>query len=89
VLMVPVGIGHSGRTSVHLATLQTYSPPEMRGRILALNAMQSGLQPVSIVVITAVAEFANPQIAFGVSGAVILLYGLWEMLFSRTIRSLE
>ena len=88
-LMVIVGFGHSGRTSVHLATLQAYSPTEMRGRIMALNAMQSGLQPLSVVVIGGVAELWNAQIAFGVSGAIILAYGLWELLFSKSVRNLE
>ena len=88
-LMFPLGIGHSGRTTVHLATLQTYAPPDMRGRILALNAMQSGLQPLSIAAITGIAEFANPQLAFAGAGATILAYGLWELLFSRTIRDLK
>lgn len=89
VLMIPVGLGHSGRTTILLATLQTYVEPEMRGRVMALNAMQGGFQPVSILAITALADLANPQIAFAASGAVILLYGLWEMTFSRTTRSLQ
>ena len=41
-LMLPVGIGHSGRTVVHLATLQAYTDNEMRGRVQALNAMIGG-----------------------------------------------
>jgi MFS family permease len=89
VLMFPVGLGHSGRTSIHLATLQTYVAPEMRGRVMALNAMQGGFQPISILAISAVAELANPQIAMGISGSVIVLYGLWELIFSRTVRNLE
>ncbi len=89
ILAVPVGLGHSGRTTILLATLQTYVEPDMRGRVMALNAMQGGFQPVSILAITAVADLANPQIAFAISGSVILVYGLWEMIFSRTIRSLR
>ncbi|MDA1035527.1 MAG: hypothetical protein O3B65_01445 [Chloroflexi bacterium] len=89
ILMFPVGLGHSGRTSIHLATLQTYVAPNMRGRVMALNSMQGGFLPISILAITAVADFANPQIAMGISGSVIVVYGLWELFFSRTIRNLE
>ena len=89
ILMVPVGLGHSGRTSILLATLQTYVEPDMRGRVMALNAMQGGFQPISILAITAVADFANPQIAFAASGGVILVYGIREILFSKTLRSLK
>ena len=89
VLMLPVGFGHSGRTALHLATLQSYSDPAMRGRVMALNAMQGGLMPGAVLAITAAAGVVGPQWALGVSGAVILLYGFWELLGSKTIRGLR
>ena len=88
-LMIPVGLGHSGRTTILLATLQTYAAPEMRGRVMALNSWQGGSQVVSIPAIGALADLTSPQIAFAASGAVILVYGLWEIIFSRTVRSLR
>ena len=88
-LMIPVGLGHSGRTTILLATLQTYAAPEMRGRVMALNSWQGGSQVVSIPAIGALADLPSPQIAFAASGAVILVYGLWELIFSRTVRSLR
>lgn len=88
-LMLPVGIGHSGRTVVHLATLQTYSENEMRGRVQALNAMMGGLIPVAVLGITGLAELFSERIALGAVGSVILAYGAWEMLFSKTLRSLR
>ncbi|MEX2598788.1 MAG: MFS transporter, partial [Dehalococcoidia bacterium] len=48
-LMLPLGFGHSGRTAVHLAALQSYTDPAMRGRVMALNNMQGGLMPVAII----------------------------------------
>ena len=67
-ILVPVGVGHSGRVAVHVATLQTYSAPEMRGRVMALNAMQGGVMPFSVLGITALADTLNPQIAPGSHG---------------------
>ena len=89
VLMLPIGIGHSGRTVVHLATLQTYSENEMRGRVQALNAMMGGLIPVAILGITGLAELFGGRIALASAGSVILAYGVWETLFSKTLRNLR
>ena len=88
-LMLPIGIGHSGRTVVHLAALQTYSEAEMRGRVQALNAMMGGLIPVAILAITGLAELFGGRIALASAGSVILAYGAWETLFSRTLRSMR
>lgn len=88
-LLIPVGMGHSGRNTVNIATLQTYTDPDMRGRVMALNAMMSGFMPPAVLLITAVAEFANAQIAIGGVGAIILVYGLWQLLFARMVRDLE
>jgi MFS family permease len=88
-LLVPVGMGHSGRNTVNIATLQTYTDPDMRGRVMALNAMMSGFMPPAVLLITAVADFANAQIALGGVGGIILAYGLWQLLIVRTVRNLE
>lgn len=88
-LIVPVGMGHSGRNTVNIATLQTYTAPEMRGRVMALNAMMSGFMPPAVLLITAIAEFASAQIALSGVGAIVFIYGLWHLLLSRTVRSLE
>ena len=88
-ILLPVGLGHSGRVAVHVATLQAYSAPEMRGRVMALNAMEGGVMPFSVLGITALADTLNPQIALAATGSVILAYGLWELAFSKKLRSLE
>lgn len=88
-LLVPVGMGHSGRNTVNIATLQTYTDPDMRGRVMALNAMMSGFMPPAVLLITAVADFANAQIALGIVGGIILAYGLWQLLIARTVKTLE
>jgi len=88
-LLVPVGMGHSGRNTVNIATLQTYTNSDMRGRVMALNAMMSGFMPPAVLLITAIAEFANAQVALGGAGVIILAYGLWQLVFARTVRSLE
>ena len=88
-LLLPAGIGHSGRMVVHLAMLQTYSESEMRGRVQALNAMMGGLIPVAVLGIAGLAELFGGRVALGATGGVIVSYGLWELLFSRTLRSLR
>ena len=88
-LMLPVGIGHSGRTVVHLATLQAYSDAEMRGRVQALNAMMGGLIPIAVLGITGLAELFGGRVALASAGSVIVAYGIWETLFSKTLRNLR
>ena len=88
-LMLPIGVGHSGRTVVHLATLQTYTEPEMRGRVQALNAMIGGLIPVAVLGITALAELFGGRVALATAGGIIVAYGVWETLFSKTLRELR
>ncbi len=88
-LMLPAGMGHSGRIVVHLAMLQTYSEPEMRGRVQALNAMMGGLMPLAILGIAGLADLFGGRVALGATGGVIVAYGLWETLFSRTLRNLR
>jgi MFS family permease len=88
-LMIPLGFGHSGRNTLNIATLQVYTAPEMRGRVMALNAMMSGFIPVAVLFITGAAEIWNAQVAVGGAGAAILVYGFWELLLSRNIRHLE
>ena len=89
VLMLPLGMGHSGRNTPNIATLQTYTQPEMRGRVMALNAMQSGFMPPSVIAITAVADLVNTQVAVGGAGAIIFAFGLYQLLVARTVRRLE
>ena len=89
ILLIPVGMGHSGRNTVNIATLQTYTEPDMRGRVMALNAMMSGFMPPAVLLITFVADIASAQVALSGVGAMILVYGLWQLLFARTVRNLE
>lgn len=88
-LMVPVGIGHSGRNTVNIATLQAYTDPDMRGRVMALNAGMAGFMPPAVLAITGVVELFGAQVAIGGVGAVIFVYGLWLLVFARTVRELE
>lgn len=88
VLLTPVGFGHSGRHAVHLAMLQYYAKPEMRGRVQALNVMQGGLMPAAVLAISAAADLVGTPWAVGSTGIAILAYTLWELLFTRRIRAL-
>ena len=88
-LMLPVGVGHSGRTVAHLTALQAYSEDEMRGRVQALNAMMGGLIPLAVLGITGLAEVFGGRAALGAAGGVIAAYGVWEALGAKTLRALR
>ncbi|MEX2598756.1 MAG: MFS transporter, partial [Dehalococcoidia bacterium] len=87
-LMIPIGMGNSGRNTVHSATIQAYSDPSMRGRVVALTNMESGVAPVAILGVTALAEVLGAQLAVGTLGVLIVVYALWEVVVSKTVRNL-
>ena len=88
-LMLPIGVGHSGRTVAHLTALQAYSEDEMRGRVQALNAMMGGLIPLAALGLTGIAEVFGGRAALGAAGGVIAVYGVWEALGAKTLRALR
>jgi MFS family permease len=88
-LMVPLGFGHSGRNVVYETVLQSYAPEHLRGRVLAMRNMQSGLLPVAVLPLSALSQAFGAPLALGVSGSIVLVYALWELLFANTVRRLE
>lgn len=88
-LMLPIGVGHSGRTVAHLTALQAHSEDEMRGRVQALNAMMGGLIPLAALGLTGLAEVFGGRAALGAAGGVIAAYGVWEALGAKTLRALR
>ncbi len=88
-LMLPIGVGHSGRTVAHLTALQAHSEDEMRGRVQALNAMMGGLIPLAALGLTGLAEVFGGRAALGAAGGIIAVYGVWEALGAKTLRALR
>lgn len=71
------------------ATLQYFSPPELRGRVVVVHvwALQ-GLNPFGVLFFGWFSERLGLLVAFAVGGAVILITATFVLLFSKAIRSL-
>lgn len=87
-LMLPVGVGSSGRSTVNVTLLQAYVDDSFRGRVMSLYMMEHGLQPLGLLPIAAAAEVIGAPIAVGISGAIVALYSLWALVFQPSLRKL-
>ena len=84
-----VGMGQSGRMSLNQTLVQERADPQMQGRVMALYQMETGLQPLGVMPISAAAEVVGAPWAMGVSGGIVLLHALFVLLFQPSIRKLE
>ena len=84
-----VGMGQSGRMALNQTLVQQHSDPQVRGRVMALYQMETGLQPLGVLPISAAAGAFGAPIAMGISGSVVLIHALFVLLFQPSIRKLE
>lgn len=87
-LMIPVGIGQSARNVIVNTIMLSRSPPEFRGRVISLNMMTWGLQPLGLLPIGAAAEVIGAPWAMGISGAIVAAAALLFLLLCPTLRRL-
>ncbi|HWP30455.1 MAG TPA: MFS transporter [Fimbriimonadales bacterium] len=70
--------------------LQYYSPPELRGRVVAVHAWSlSGLSPFGAILFGWIGERSGLGTAFSISGFVIASIAFLVLLFGGAIRSLR
>jgi MFS family permease len=88
VLLIPVGIGQSARNVIVNTIMLTRSPPDMRGRVISLNMMTWGLQPLGLLPIGAAAEYIGAPLAVGIGGGAVAVLALVFLAMSPTLRKL-
>lgn len=87
-LMVPVGLGQSGRMVLNNALVLTNTPPEFQGRVMSLYMMTWGFQPLGTLPMGALADMYGIAPVLGVAGAILAAFSLCLMAFSPKIRRL-
>jgi MFS family permease len=87
-LMVPIGIGQSGRNVLVNTLILSRSPAEVRGRVISLSMMMWGLQPLGLLPIGAAAEVIGAPWAIAIGGALVVASSLGFLAFSSTLRRL-
>ncbi len=82
-----LGMTSIGFLTASTAIVQTEAAPEMRGRVLALQAMVFlGSTPIGGPIVGAVAEYVGPRWAVGVGGVAALAAAAWGTLALRDQR---
>jgi len=69
--------------------VQTFAEDRFRGRALAAQSMVNGLMPIGFLLLGAVAEVTNVQIAFAVAGTALVISGIATRLFRRVMWELR
>ncbi len=88
-MMVPVGMGQAGRNVLVNTMMLTRASEEMRGRVISLNMMTWGMQPLGLLPIGAAAEQIGAPLAVAIGGGIVAAMGLAMLIFSRRLRELE
>jgi len=82
-----LGMTSIGFLTASTAIVQTEAAPEMRGRVLALQAMVFlGSTPIGGPIVGAIAEYASPRWAVAVGGLAALAAAAWGTLALRDQR---
>ena len=81
-LLLGVGFGNQGYTTLNNTLLQTNSAPEMRGRVMSLNLAIWGMTPLGVLPIGAVSGVVGAPLAVGISAmlmiAATLILTVWR-----------
>jgi MFS family permease len=89
VALALVGVGQSCRMSLNQTLVQERADPGIRGRVMAVYQMETGLQPLGVLPVSAAAEIFGAPWAMGVSGGIVLIHAVFVLLFQPSIRKLE
>lgn len=89
ILMVFVGLGHSGRMTLSNTLLQYYVADEYRGRVMSLYMMEFGLMGFGVFIAGAMAEVLGVEWAVGGLAGALTLICLLGMGFLPRIRKLD
>lgn len=68
-----IGLGQAGYLALGSVLLQAYVDDAYRGRVLSVYLMQYGLMSMGTLAVSLVASAVGPQLAVGLSAAVLLL----------------
>ena len=76
ILMIPIGLGQSGRMVINNALVLTNTPTEFQGRVMSLYMMIWGFQPLGTLPMGALADQIGIAPVLGVAGAMLAVIAL-------------
>ena len=89
VVLVPLGIFQSARISLNSALAQLQAHAKIRGRVMGVYHMETGVHPFGILGISLLADRIGPEYALAISGCIVVLVCGYIYLASPEMRSLR
>lgn len=87
--MVFIGLGHSVRSAIGGALLQSYTKPEYMGRVMSILMTQIGLGSVCAFIGGLLAEVVAVQWVIGVLAMALIILSIITIIFIPKIRKLD
>ena len=88
-VLVPLGIFQSARISLNSALAQLQAHAKIRGRVMGVYHMETGVHPFGILGISLLADKIGPEYALAISGCIVVLVCGYIYLASPEMRSLR
>ena len=86
---IPLGLGHSGRMALSNTLLQTYTEDAYRGRVMSVYMMEWGFMFVGVFLVGVLADYTGVQWAVGGGAGLVVVIGLYYLIFTSRIRRLD
>jgi MFS family permease len=86
IVMLPLGMGSTGRMTLNNTLLQMHVDDHMRARVMGLYMMEVGMQPVGSVPMAALAGIIGAPWAVGGAGILVAAYGVYAWVFRPALR---
>ena len=92
IVLLPVGLFQSARISLNSTLTQLQAADEVRGRVMGIYQIETGVNPFGILAITALADVLpshGAQYALAVSGTMLVLFCLYTLYTRPYLRNLS
>ena len=88
-LMVLLGVGLAGRSTIGVSLLQIYVPSDYRGRVISIYQMEFGLTSFAVFFAAILTESIGVQWAIGGLAIMLATLSILSIVFVSSIRKLD
>lgn len=88
-IIIPVGFGQAARMALSNALVQAYTEDSYRGRVMSIYMMEFGITNFGVFGISLLAEVVGVQWSIGSISALMVIIGIYYLMFVRSIRNLD
>lgn len=88
-IIIPVGFGQAARMALSNALVQAYTEDAYRGRVMSIYMMEFGITNFGVFGISLLAEIVGVQWSIGTISAIMVVIGIYYLMFVPSIRRLD